>query len=229
MGNAGRVPARAFAALALVIGFAAAAAPASADIKINEIESQPTDWVELTNTGAAAVDIGDYVLRDSGPANPTTIPAGTMLQPGAFFSIDSNAGLGNPDGVRLFDAGGTMIDSYAYDDHAGQTYGRCPDGTGAFVNTEAPTRGAANACPPTGIAWPGGSRDLDPRRRRDVRRERQRAGLPAVRHGRAGRAVGRAQLQRVVALPHGQERDAVVAGRTRLHHALALQERARRP
>ena len=157
MGIAGRVTARPFAALALVIGFAAAAAPASADIRINEIESQPTDWVELTNTGVAAVDIGGYVLRDSGPANPTTIPAGTMLQPGAFFSIDSNAGLGNPDGVRLFDAGGAMIDNYSYDDHAGQTYGRCPDGTGAFVSTEAPTRGAANACPPTGVAWPGGA------------------------------------------------------------------------
>ena len=78
-----------------------------------------------------------------------------MPQPGAFFSINSIAGLGNPDAVRLFNAGGTLIDGYAYDDHAGQTYGRCPDGTGAFVNTEAPTRGAANACPPTGIAWPG--------------------------------------------------------------------------
>ncbi len=111
----------------------------------------------MTNTGPAAVDIGGWVLRDSGQNNPTTIPAGTMLQPGAFFSIDSNAGLGNPDAVRLFNPGGTLIDSYAYDDHAGQTYGRCPDGTGPFVNTEMPTRGAANACPPTGSPWPGGA------------------------------------------------------------------------
>ena len=59
MGTAGRASARPFAALALVIGFAAAAAPASADIRINEIESQGrADWVELTNTGPAAVDIG---------------------------------------------------------------------------------------------------------------------------------------------------------------------------
>ena len=143
-----------------------------------------------------------------------------MLQPGAFFSIDSNAGLGNPDGVRLFDAGGTMIDSYAYDDHAGQTYGRCPDGTGAFVNTEAPTRGAANACPPTGIAWPGGAAIsiLD-----DAATFGENvSGLAYQPSGTAapGRAVGRAQLQAVLALPHGHERGAVVAGRTRLHQAL---------
>src|SRR4051794_40971992 len=117
---AGRPSARAFAALALVAGFASAAAPASADIRINEIESQAIgggpDWVEVTNTGAAAVDIGGYQLRDSGNANPTNIPAGTILQPGAFFAINSNAGLGNPDQVRLFDNGLTLIDSYSFAD-----------------------------------------------------------------------------------------------------------------
>ncbi|HEY6891181.1 MAG TPA: lamin tail domain-containing protein [Solirubrobacter sp.] len=157
----GSLAARTAAALAVGAGFAVAAVPASADIRINEIESQDAgggnDWVELTNTGAATVDIGNYVLRDSGQANPTTIPAGTMLQPGAFFATDSNAGLGNPDEVRLFDAGATLIDNYAYADHAGSTYGRCPDGTGAFINTERPTRGAANACPPVGSPWPGGA------------------------------------------------------------------------
>jgi hypothetical protein len=147
------------AAFGLIVGFAAAAGPASADIRINEIESQPAagnDWVEITNTGAAAVDIGGFVLRDSGQANPTTLPA-LQLQPGAFFSIDSNAGLGNPDAVRLFDAGGTLIDSFAWDDHAATTYGRCPDGTGDFVTTDTPTRDAANTCPPKGDVWPGGA------------------------------------------------------------------------
>src|SRR4051812_44117687 len=116
--------ARTAAAVAITAGLAVAAAPASADIRINEIESQDAgggnDWVELTNTGAATVDIGNYVLRDSGAANPTTIPAGTMLAPGAYFATDSNAGLGNPDEVRLFDNGGTLIDSYSFADHAGQ-------------------------------------------------------------------------------------------------------------
>jgi hypothetical protein len=153
--------ARTAAAVVITAGLAVAAAPASADIRINEIESQDAgggnDWVELTNTGAATVDIGNYVLRDSNPAPTTTIPAGTMLAAGAYFAIDSNAGLGNPDEVRLFDNGGTPIDSYAFADHAGQTYGRCPDGTGAFVNTDRPTRGMANACPVAGDPWPGGA------------------------------------------------------------------------
>ena len=158
MGIAGRAPARALAAMAVIAGFAAAATPASADIKINEIESQPTDWVELTNTGPAAVDIGGWRIRDNDDNNAvTTIPSPTVVQPGAFFSIVPNAGLGNPDAVRLFNPANTLIDHYEYADHAGQTYGRCPDGTGPFVSTEAPTRDAANACPPTGSPWPGGA------------------------------------------------------------------------
>jgi Lamin Tail Domain len=156
MGIAGRAPARVFAAVAVIAGFAAVAAPAPADIRINEIESQPTDWVELTNTGPAAVDIGGWVLRDSTVINDVTIPAPTVLQPGAFFAIDVTDLLGNTDSARLFD-GATLVDSYAYQDHATVTYGRCPDGTGAFVYTEAATKGAANACPPTGSPWPGGA------------------------------------------------------------------------
>jgi hypothetical protein len=110
----------------------------------------------LTNTGPGAVDIGGWQLRDSGDNNPTPVPAGTTLQPGEFFAIDSNAGLGNPDAVRLFN-GAALIDHFEYADHAGSTWGRCPDGTGSFVNTVVPTRGTANACPPTGIGWPGGT------------------------------------------------------------------------
>src|SRR5262249_7014345 len=39
---------------------------------------------------------------------------------------------------------------------AGVTYGRCPDGTGAFANTSTSTKGAANACGSVASApWPG--------------------------------------------------------------------------
>jgi hypothetical protein len=46
----------------------ALSAPALADIRINEVESQSegADWVELINTGFAPVDVGGYVIRDSG-------------------------------------------------------------------------------------------------------------------------------------------------------------------
>ena len=154
------------AAVAVTAGLAVAAAPASADIRINEIESQAIgggpDWVEITNTGAAAVNVSGYQLRDSGngAGSLTNIPAGTILQPGGFFAIDSNAGLGNPDQVRLFDNGLTLIDSYSFADHALTTFGRCPDGTGPFETTVTDTRGAANACwgpLVPGDPWPGGA------------------------------------------------------------------------
>jgi hypothetical protein len=53
-----------------------------------------------------------------------------------------------------------LVDSHVWTAHAGVTFGRCPDGTGAFVNTSAATKGSANACgaPDGGVAvepWPG--------------------------------------------------------------------------
>ena len=68
----------------------AGAAPAAADIRINEVDSQPTDWVELTNTGAAPVVIDNYVLKDSGNGQNVTIDNKT-LQPGEFFGRTSPA------------------------------------------------------------------------------------------------------------------------------------------
>jgi hypothetical protein len=139
----------------LALAFAAAA-PASADIRINEIESQDAggDWVELVNTGNAPVDITGYVVRDASNNLAATVGAKT-LQPGEFFAQDAN-GLGNDDGARLLD-GATLVDSFAWGPHAVDTYGRCPDGTGVFRQTLAPTKGAANNCAPFGETWPGGA------------------------------------------------------------------------
>src|SRR3954471_5444359 len=88
-----------------------------------------------------------------------TIPAATTIPPGGFFPTDPTFGLGNPDGVTLRN-GATVLDEYHYADHALNTWGRCPDGTGAFVNTSAATKGAANSCPAPPVpaeTWPGGS------------------------------------------------------------------------
>jgi Lamin Tail Domain len=147
----------AVAALAVMLG---AASPAAADIKINEFDSDApggaSDWVELYNTGPAPVDIGGYLFKDWGENNTVTIPAGTMLGAGAFFATDVT-GLGDGDTVRLFD-GATLLDSDTYPGHPGVTWGRCPDGTGEFVDTAASTRGAANFCPPpVPETWPGGT------------------------------------------------------------------------
>ena len=40
--------------------------------------------------------------------------------------------------------------SYTWTAHAATTYGRCPNGTGAFATTAASTKGAANDCAPLG-------------------------------------------------------------------------------
>lgn len=41
-----------------------------------------------------------------------------------------------------------MVDTYSWTAHAANTYGRCPNGTGAFTNTTSSTKGAANDCGP---------------------------------------------------------------------------------
>ncbi|SDQ07557.1 Esterase-like activity of phytase [Curtobacterium sp. UNCCL20] len=138
----------------------------SSPVRINEVESQdgdPGDWVELTNTGTRTVDLGGYVFRDSEDTadHAYTIPAGTTLAAGGFTVIDEASfgfGLGKADSARLFDAHGQLVDSYSWTAHAATTYGRNPDGTGAFAETASPTKGAANrfAGVVTAEAWPGG-------------------------------------------------------------------------
>ena len=138
----------------------AVASPASGAIVINEVESQPTDFVELYNTGAAE-DISGYTLDDfevgNGSQDPVTLPGGTNLAAGGHLAVVVD-GLGNPDTVRLFDNGAVEIATFEYLDHAVNTWGRCPDGTGAFAGTLSATPNAANDCRVVANSiWPGGS------------------------------------------------------------------------
>lgn len=130
-----------------------------AAVRINEIESDApnkgSDWVELTNIAAATVDASGLILKDDGDKNDVVVPSGTTIPAGGYVAIDVK-GLGGADSARLFSAdGATLIDSYTWTAHADETYGRCPDGTGAFAQTEAATRGAANMCP-----QPAGASDI---------------------------------------------------------------------
>ncbi|MDO9356308.1 MAG: lamin tail domain-containing protein, partial [Solirubrobacteraceae bacterium] len=151
------------ASLAFLAPLTVGASAASAAIVINEVESNApaggSDWVELLNTGNAAVAIGDYSLRDSGNNNNnrTLIPLGTTLNPGQYLSFDVN-GLGNADSARLFDAAdpNTPISTVTWSREAAATIGRCPDGTGETTTTLAATRDLSNSggCAVTS-AWPG--------------------------------------------------------------------------
>lgn len=137
-------------------------------IRVNEVESNggtPGDWIELYNAGTAAVDLSGWGVRD----NDTThtiykLPAGTTIAAGGYLLVEEAAfgfGLGAPDEARLFNAFGVTIDVYSWTAHAATTYGRCPNGSGAFATTASSTKGAANDCgtvvvpPPVGAPWPG--------------------------------------------------------------------------
>jgi Ca2+-binding RTX toxin-like protein len=159
------------AALALIVPLtaapwtASAVVPGSETVKINEVESSggtPGDWVELINNGAAAADISGYIVKDNDDTHIFTIPAGTSIAAGGYYvaDVDPIFGLGAADSARLFAPDGTtLVDSYSWTAHAATTYGRCPNGTGAFTTTTTSTRGAANICPGDVIAlpWPGGT------------------------------------------------------------------------
>src|SRR5690606_6388833 len=82
------------------------------------------------------------------------------ISAGAYLVIeraDLGFGLGDGDSVRVFD-GDLLVDSTTWGaGHAGTTWGRCPDTSGAFAVTAESTKGAANVCAgEIAVApWPG--------------------------------------------------------------------------
>ncbi|PZQ91973.1 MAG: cell wall protein [Leifsonia xyli] len=151
----GAVTAALIAGGALVAGSAARAADAPT-VVINEVESNAVekDWVELKNIGTDPVDVSGWIMKDDDDTRTKAIPAGTTIAPGGYFSFvvdekPNGFGLGKADSARLYLGDGTtLVDGTSWGpDHAPYTWGRCADGTGAFVQTTASTRDAANACP----------------------------------------------------------------------------------
>ncbi|MBL0938332.1 MAG: lamin tail domain-containing protein [Gemmatimonadaceae bacterium] len=132
-------------------------------MKVNEVESNgdTEDWVELYNTSSQAVNLSGYVFRDNDNTRGYTIPSGTTIPANGYLVLAESAfgfGLGAADEARLFAPGGvTLVDSYSWTTHASTTYGRCPNGTGAFATTTVSTRGTANNCAGdiSYLAWPG--------------------------------------------------------------------------
>jgi hypothetical protein len=134
-------------------------------VKINEVESSggvPGDWAELYN-GGPAIDISGWVFKDDDDSHAYVIPAGTTLASADYFVLEEAAlgfGLDSVDSARLFDPQGILIDSYSWTSDAATTYGRCPNGAGAFEATVSATKGSGNTCsggPPPLPPWPGGN------------------------------------------------------------------------
>ncbi|NLC98992.1 MAG: hypothetical protein GX678_07940 [Actinomycetales bacterium] len=121
------------------------AVPGADSIKINEVNSDPDDWFELTNTGAGPVDVSGWRYSDSTTATTFAIPGGTIVPAGGFVTIPSEVGLGKGDSVHLYLADGlTQLDATTWPagTHA-TSWGRFPDGTGSFQVLE-PSANAAN-------------------------------------------------------------------------------------
>ena len=124
------------------------------DVKINEVMPDPdlvysSEWVELYNPTAQAIDLGGAVVDDiaNGGSAPYTIPAGTTIAPYGYWVLDrtnyfNNAG----DDVRLVAPDGALVDKFTYTSSANdRSWARMPDG-GPWMMTmdTTPTRGAAN-------------------------------------------------------------------------------------
>ncbi len=133
-------------------------------VKVNEVESNggtPGDWIELYNPGTTAADLSGFIVRDNDDTHTTILPAGTSIAAGGYLVIEEaqlGYGLGAAEQARLFSPQGVIVDMYEWTAHAAITYGRCPNGTGAFAPTTVSTKGASNVCTPVtpGIgAWPG--------------------------------------------------------------------------
>ncbi len=134
-------------------GAANSCAPAITTVHINEVESSggsPGDWIELINTGVLAADVSGWIVRDNDDTHTHVLPTGTVVPAGGYFVVEEAAlgfGLGAVDSARLFDPSGTIFETFSWQVHAPTTtYGRCPNGTGAFVTTASVTKGVANDC-----------------------------------------------------------------------------------
>ena len=171
-------------AVLCVLGLPLLAGPAAGQIVLNEVLADPAqdwngdgavssrddEWVEIYNTGSAAVDLSTYRLASADTTwrfgfSGTLEPGGVLV----VYGSDSYAweqATGNPAyGLRLTNSGGeialwtvdqntmTLIDCYMYTDHEAdddRSSGRYPDGTGPWVLYDALN-------PYTGGNEPGGT------------------------------------------------------------------------
>jgi hypothetical protein len=129
-------------------------------VVINEVFAGGTsvtdpDWVELKNLTGDTIDLGGYQIRDNAVTDLSPIPAGGYFiiycddqKDGGVaggvhvpWKLSSKKG----DEVHLLNPDGAEIDAttFGLDVAADKSWGRLPDGTGAFLRTT-PTQGKAN-------------------------------------------------------------------------------------
>jgi CotH kinase protein/Lamin Tail Domain len=143
-------------ALLLFAGLCAAAPLARADVVLNEINCEGTDWVEVVNVSDEPADISGWRLSDR-PLDSTDdthrlfFANPTVIGPNDDLVVEKGTG-GFPfgiscgdDTIRLGDASGAPVDDEVVPSllSSADTWGRYPNGTGAWTET-IPTKGAPN-------------------------------------------------------------------------------------
>jgi hypothetical protein len=145
-------------------------ASGSGVVRVNEVQTGTTgsaadEFVELSNTGSTAVDIGGWKVAyrsASGTADTTlvTIPAGTSLPAGAFFVLGGSAYAGatpadlsfsaglaaTGGGVGIRDSSGTLVDSVGW----GTAANAFVEGSAAAAPSATPAPGSSIARFPDG-------------------------------------------------------------------------------
>ncbi|MDR1679811.1 MAG: lamin tail domain-containing protein [Prevotellaceae bacterium] len=121
-------------------------------LKLNEIASQATDWIEIYNAGDVAIDLGGCILQDAkGAAEESIIAAGKIIQPKSVLvlegeGVDFEFGLSSGgDDVLLIDPERNTLDNITIPAMvAGDSYARSTDGAGAWNKINPTTKGTTN-------------------------------------------------------------------------------------
>ncbi len=123
-------------------------------VVINEVSpavNGEKDWVELYNAGGAEADLAALSLSDSDPTHVVALTHAGLLAPGDFVVLTEgdtfDFGLGEADAVSLVAGDGAILDTTTWtadDVNHGASFGRRPDGTGAFESLDNPSPGESN-------------------------------------------------------------------------------------
>lgn len=129
--------------------------PVESEVRLNEIDCHGTDWIEIVNVGDMVADLAGWIVTDGLDKTDHyyALPAGSIVRPGGYLVVkgasETREGFDfgikcDDESVFLMDPSKKVIDVTdvtAVPD--GFTWGRSPDGTGAFTVT-LPTQGTAN-------------------------------------------------------------------------------------
>jgi hypothetical protein len=141
-------------------GMGGAGGGAIGAIVINEIvaaNANPNgeDWIEFFNPTTVPIDISGYTFTDDDPNHVYTFPANTTLGADAYLVLVRNApnsftfgfSAGNGDEAHLYDPNSSEVDGTTMGPGvavAPNSWGRWPNGSGAFQVLTTPTEGAVN-------------------------------------------------------------------------------------